>query len=109
MIFTITSSRTTISLFATILLSVFIAACSDNTSSNGATESKVIGNESGGSTVTTVDGAVIEVAPDGTPNIIEDPNDNANVTENSDGGFIVTTDGATVTTSPDGNVINQAN
>ena len=69
----------------------------------------MIGNESGGSTVTTVDGAVIEFAPDGTPDLIEDPNGNAEVMENSDGGFTVNTDGATVTNSPDGSIINQAN
>ena len=109
MVDTVIDRKTMGSLLATILLSVLIVSCSDNTSSNSKTESSVIGDEDGGSTVTTVDGAVIEVDPDGTPNIIEDPNNNANVTENTDGGFTVTTDGATVTTSPDGNLVNQAN
>lgn len=109
MIYTIANRKTVSSLLATILSSVLIVSCSDNSSSNSGTESKVIGNEAGGSTVTTVDGAVIEVASDGTPDIIEDPNDNADVTENPDGGFTITTDGATVTTSPNGNVVNQAN
>lgn len=109
MIYPIDDSKAIGSLLVAILLSMLMVSCDGNSSSNDTTESRVIGNESGGSTVDTVDGAVIEVAPDGTPNVIEDPNGNADVTENADGGFTVTTDGATVTTSPDGNVINQAN
>lgn len=86
---------------------MLLTACNDNTSSNSSTESSVIGDESG-STVTTIDGAVIRVTPDGTPDVVEDPTDSADVAENSDGGFTVTTDGATVVTSPDGDIINQA-
>ncbi len=97
-------------LFLTILLCVALISCDGGTSSNTETrriEASTV-TDSDGTTVTN-NGTVVRLNSDGTPNIIEDPNGDATVTQNPDGSFTVTSSGGTTTFSADGSIINQSN
>ena len=94
-------------LFA-VLFSILLVSCDGGTSSNTKkTEASNITTNDG--TTITTDGTVVRVNPDGTPEIIEDPNGDATITQNPDGGFTVISSGGEATFSADGSIINQPN
>lgn len=109
-------------LFFTIFLSILLVSCEGVTSSNTRTTSQtVLGSRTGsavintrtvngdGSTDIKLNGAVFRLDTDGTAQIIEDPNGNANITENN-GLFTFTSgDADPVTLTPDGEILNLFN
>lgn len=104
-------------LLGAFFLSTLLISCSGGSSSNKVSESKSTSTESrsftttvGDGTTVTNNGVEISVDANGVPTIVNDPTNQATITQNTDGGLTINTgENSSVMISPDGNFVTTKN